>query len=192
MSSERQDTIRKLLTALEDHHPGEMRHAERVAVVAVATANELGLDDSTLERVHSSSMLHDVGKLSLNADLLQSTGLLTREDREQLETHVDAIQFLNIDHAWMEGVPRIIRSHHERWDGTGYPNQLKGEDIPIEARLIAVAEVYDTLAYGAIWKEPIGEDAAAAEIEKGSGTWFDPSIVEAFQRVRHLIQPVNV
>lgn len=187
----RNDIVRSLVAALDLHDPGEGGHAERVAVYATATAHALGVRDENLLMVRWAATLHDVGKVSVDAELLRKLGRLNESELAAIRRHSEmAVQALE-SIEWLRPAIPMIRHHHERWAGQGYPAGLSGEAIPLGARVIAVAETFDALTASLGWRERWTEEAAIAEIRAEAGTQFDPAVVEAFLRVQPLIQPVD-
>jgi putative two-component system response regulator len=181
--------LRELLRELDAHAPGEAAHGERVAVYAVATGERLGMSEDQLQALRFAAALHDFGKLGLPADLISSSETLSDSETAELRVHPTWAAALLFE----RGVPPYdgILSHHERWDGTGYPLGLKGDQIPLEGRIIALAEVFDILHFGAPWQPRKSESEAVAIIRQESGTQFDPTVVDAFLTVQPLIQPVG-
>ncbi len=181
--------LRELLKELDAHAPGEAAHGERVAVYSVAIGQKLGMSESELEELRFAAALHDFGKLGLPSELISSSEALSDSEVAELRVHPAWAAELLIE----RGVPAYdgILSHHERWDGTGYALGLSGEEIPLEGRIIALAEVFDILHYGAPWQAPKTEEEAVNIIRSESGTQFDPRVVEAFLVVQPLIQPVG-
>lgn len=186
------DAIRALLAALDLHGPGEAEHAERVAVYSVATAENLGLSDEEILDVKRAAQLHDIGKLTIKPELLCKLGELTDEDIATLRAHsARSVDVLN-EIPWLSNALPMIRHHHERYDGDGYPDCLLGDQIPIGAKIIAVAETFDHIAFGSYWSPPRGRDAAIHEVQAVSGRQFDPAVVKAFCAVEPLIQPLGI
>lgn len=182
------DAIRGLLRALDMHFSGEADHAERVAVYATATAEKLGLSDEELIHVRRAAELHDIGKVHIDSALLGKAGRLS--DDEIATLHLHAILSLKLIESFDYLAPCVpmIRHHHERWDGEGYPDGLKGEDIPLGARIIGVAEAFDVMVY--VSAQPKTAQEALTELERCAGSQFDPKVVEAFKKVQPLIQPL--
>jgi len=184
-----QDELRKLLARLDAHVAGEGAHGERVAVYAVATGAELGLPDETLEELRFAGALHDIGKLGISADLICKTGQLEGHEVLALRSHA------RLSGRYLEGTPfadltDVIGSHHERWDGLGYPDGKLGENISIVSRIIAVAETFDALTHDSRWRPPLREEQALAEVRRCAGSQFDPGVVQAFLDAQRLIQPL--
>jgi len=184
------DTVRALVRALDLHEPGEGDHAERVSVYAVATAERMGLSSDDLDLIRRAAALHDVGKLSISPSLLRKLGDLTQDDIEELRQHAERALQLIDSFEWLRHAVPLIKHHHERWDGHGYPDGLVGEDIPLGARIIAVAESFDVLAHEGGYRPAVTEKEALAEIRSAAGTQFDPTVVNAFCLVQPLIQPL--
>jgi putative nucleotidyltransferase with HDIG domain len=181
------DTVKALVRAAAMHEEGADRHSARVAVLAVAIGEKLGLSDEELLTLRRAAELHDIGKVAISQSLLSKLGKLSEEEMRVMRQHATlALEILGAVQALKPTLP-LIKHHHERWDGTGYPDGLCGEEIPMGARIIAVAEVYDILTHGAPWKEPLSIDEAKAEIQRCAGTQFDPRVVEVFLQVCDLM-----
>ena len=184
------DTIRALVKAMDMNMPGEGGHADRVAVMAVATAEKLGLGPEELVQVRQAAALHDVGKIGLDTRLLHKVGPLSAKDIDGLRKHATAAMKVIESLVWLAPCADLIVHHHERWDGSGYPDGLAGSEIPIGSRIIAVAETFDVLVTPSCWKEWIRDEEALEEIRRCAGTQFDPEVVEAFAEIQPLIQPI--
>jgi len=181
------DTVKALVRAAAMHEEGADRHSARVAVLAVAIGEKLGLSDEELLTLRRAAELHDIGKVAISQSLLSKLGKLSEEEMRVMRQHATlALEILGAVQALKPTLP-LIKHHHERWDGTGYPDGLCGEEIPLGARIIAVAEVYDILTHGAPWKEPLSIEEAKAEIQRCAGTQFDPRVVEVFLQVCDLM-----
>lgn len=181
------DTVRALVRVAALREKGADRHSARVAVLAVATGERLGLSDDELLVLRRAAELHDIGKVAISDSILCKLGKLTDEEIQIMRQHATlALEILGSVQALQPTLP-LIKHHHERWDGTGYPDGLAGEQIPLGARIIAVAEAYDILTHGAPWKEPLSVEGAKAEIQRCAGTQFDPKVVEAFLQVCDLM-----
>ncbi|MBL8048280.1 MAG: HD domain-containing protein [Chthonomonas sp.] len=189
---QRNQVIRDLLAELDLHGPGEGPHAYRVAVYAVTTGQRLGLDDAELLNLRYAAELHDVGKIKIDRELLGKLGELSDADFDVLRSHARRAEELLLEHEWLKPAIVLIRHHHERFDGEGYPAGLAGEMIPMGARIIAVAEAYDTIAAGSAYRCGLDEDKAIEEVRKGAGTQFDPRVVQAFLEIAPLIQPISL
>ena len=177
------DGLRRLALAAEYRDDNTHEHTERVGDLAARLARHLGHDDRTVWLVRQAAPLHDVGKIAVPDHVLLKPGRLTDEEFEVVKTHavLGARVLAGGESDLLQTAERIARSHHERWDGTGYPDALAGADIPLEGRLVHVADVFDVLLHERPYKESWTVEAAADEIRHGAGTQFDPEVVQAFE-----------
>ena len=187
----RNETVRSLVRALESHGPGEGAHADRVAVFAAATGERLGIDVHDLIDLRWGAALHDVGKISLDPALLRKLGKLTEDEMGQMRMHAELAMRVIEEFEWLSAALPMVKHHHERFDGSGYPDGLAGDDIPLGARIIGVAETFDVLTFSPGWREPMSIEDALDEVRRCSGAQFDPQVVEAFCEVQPLIQPLG-
>lgn len=170
------------------------QHLDRVAVIARMIAEELGFDERQAREIFLASPLHDVGKLAVKDAILLKPGRLTPDEFTEMKKHTEFGQEIlkNSSSDLIRTAERIAASHHEKWDGTGYPRGLKGAEIPIEARIVAVADVFDALCSERPYKQAWPLQKALQEIMNNSGKHFDPSCVAAFARrwaqIRELFQ----
>jgi HD-GYP domain-containing protein (c-di-GMP phosphodiesterase class II) len=174
---------------LRDPHTG--RHAERVQTYAGWLGEEIGLTPEDLERLKIGALLHDMGKIGIADELLTKCSPLSEADiatiREQPANGTALAQSLPD----LEPVIPIIRSHRERWDGTGYPDGLAGEDIPPLARIVAIVDAFDAMTTEQPYRPARSLDEALAELQAGAGTQFDPKLVEVFLRLRPRLEQVG-
>jgi diguanylate cyclase (GGDEF)-like protein len=154
-------------------------HSERVSELAARVATRLGLDAEQVELTRLAGSLHDLGKLAIPEELLRKPGTLTDSERLVLERHPQ-IGFRMLDSLGVDPVAHLVLHHHERWDGAGYPDGLRGEQIPLGARIIFVTDAYDAMTSDRIYRPKRSSQAALAELERCAGTQFDPGIVAAF------------
>jgi diguanylate cyclase (GGDEF)-like protein/putative nucleotidyltransferase with HDIG domain len=166
-------------------------HSERVAAVAGAIAERLGLSTAEVELVRLAGGLHDLGKLAIPEELLQKPSSLTSAERLVIQRHPQ-IGHRMLDSLGVEPVAEWVLHHHERWDGSGYPDGLAGEDIPLGARIVFLAEVFDAMTHGRLYRSPLTRDEALAEIERCSGAQFDPRVVRAFLAAVGAGEPLTV
>jgi putative nucleotidyltransferase with HDIG domain len=160
------------------------QHSQRVRRYAAALAGEACIvSGEMLEAIDGAALLHDIGKLGIPDRLLDKPGPLTRDEYDQVKQH--AIIGADILGALCVQAPiaLIVRHHHEKWDGTGYPDGLQGEDIPIGARVLAIADGYDALTSDRPYRRELSHEAAIDLIQQGRGTMYDPIIADAFLRI---------
>jgi putative two-component system response regulator len=176
------DALRRLALAADYSDDNTRAHTERVAHLAALLGRRLGLTLRTLALLRRAAPLHDVGKIAVPGSILLKPDRLDPHEFEVVRTHaaVGARILSGGDSALFETAARIARSHHERWDGSGYPDGLAGDDIPLVGRLVAVADVFDVLVHERPYKEEWTVQDAATEIRRASGTQLDPRVVEAF------------
>jgi len=176
-------TIKSLALAIDAKDQYAHQHILRIQRYAMATAREMGMDGSELEGLNIGALLHDIGKLGVPEFVLLKPGQLTDEEFAKIKMHpeigaaiLDAVEF-----PWP--VLPVVKHHHEKWDGTGYPDGLAGEAIPRTARVLAVADVYDALTSNRSYREAWPHERALDAIIQDTGTHFDPAVVDAFARV---------
>src|SRR5438093_12751865 len=161
---------------LRDTYTGS--HSARVAELAARVASRLGLDQEQIELSRLAGSLHDLGKLAIPEEILRKPGPLTGPERLVLERHPQ-IGFRMLDSLGIDPVAKWILHHHERWDGTGYPDRLPGSEIPLGARIIFVVDAYDAMTSDRVYRGRLAQEDALAELERCAGTQFDPSVVAA-------------
>ena len=178
-AEEQLQVLKDLTAALEAKDPYTHGHSQRVERHSYRTAAAMGLAASDLEDIRKAAALHDVGKIRVPDKILRKEGPLTIEERVMIEEHatVGAWMVSSVGNA---DVISSVRHHHEHWDGSGYPDGLAGTDIPLFARIIAVADAYDALISTRPYRAGCGRDAAVEEIRAGAGSQFDPKVVESF------------
>jgi diguanylate cyclase (GGDEF)-like protein/putative nucleotidyltransferase with HDIG domain len=171
-------TIEALALAIEAKDHTTHTHLQRVRTYAVAVAAQLNLPESEIEALRAAALLHDIGKLAVPEQIINKPGKLTTEEFEKMKVHPLVGAEILERVAFPYPVAPIVRSHHERWDGTGYPEGLSGEQIPIGARILAAVDCLDALASHRQYRPalPLGE--AMAKVKEMAGKWFDPKVVE--------------
>ncbi|NJK42659.1 MAG: HD-GYP domain-containing protein [Aquincola sp.] len=171
--------------AIDANSPWTAGHSERVTRVALEIGRELQLAPAELDTLERGGLLHDIGKIAVPPSVLDKTGRLTEAEWVVMRRHpLVGCEILAPIPAFADALP-IVRSHHERMDGTGYPDRLYGDDIPYLARVLAVADVFDALASNRPYRAGMTTADACAIIQKGSGPHFDPAIVHAFMDAVH-------
>src|SRR5262249_19115253 len=169
-----------LVRALSERSPELGGHGSNVAALAEATARRLGLGRDELEVVRHAAELHDVGKVAIPDDILGKAGPLTEEEWSFIRRHPVAGERIIAAAPSLGAVARLVRASHERWDGTGYPDRLGGDDIPLGARIIAVADAFDAMTSGRPYRAAVSQAEAVAELRACAGSQFDAIVVEAF------------
>ncbi len=180
-------TINALALAIDAKDQGTHDHLQRVQLYATEIGKDLALSDSEMEALTAASVLHDIGKLAVPESIISKPGKLTRAEFEKMKIHpvVGAEILESVEFPYP--VAPIVRSHHERWDGKGYPYGLQGEEIPIGARILTVVDTFDALASDRQYRRALPMDEAMAQVASEAGTAFDPRVVAALQaRYREL------
>ncbi|MDX6468430.1 MAG: hypothetical protein QOF75_233 [Gaiellaceae bacterium] len=156
-------------------------HSERVGALAARIAQRLGIDEPQVELTRLAGSLHDLGKLAIPEEILRKAGALNESERLVLQRHPQ-IGYRMLESLGVEPIADWVLHHHERWDGAGYPDRLRGEEIPLGARIIFVADAFDAMTSERVYSEAVSERDALAELERCAGTQFDPAVVEAFSQ----------
>ena len=156
-------------------------HQERTSLWAAALAEEMGLPPERVRNIRIASLLHDIGKVSISERLLNKPGKLTDEEFARVKQHAPLGAEIIVSEAeTLQQLAPIVRHHHEHFGGKGYPDGLAGEDIPLEARILAVADVFDAMTHERSYRKAMSREEAIAELQGGAGTHFDPAVVKAF------------
>jgi putative two-component system response regulator len=181
----RLEILERLSLAADYRDDATGRHTKRVSDLAGQIGHELGLPDDEIEHIRLAAALHDIGKIGIPDLVLLKPGELTAEEIALMKTHTTiGAKVLSGSKSRMLQVAEIIAlAHHERWDGAGYPRGLKGEEIPLAARIVALADVIDALASDRPYREAWPMEKISAEIVRQSGRQFDPGVVEAYLRI---------
>jgi len=176
------ETLSRLSRAVEYHHGQTGAHIERVGEHAATIARALGLDEERVELIRLAAPLHDLGKIGVPAELLNKRGPLDAEERTLMERHTELGNELlgGSGNELLDLAATIAWTHHERWDGGGYPRGLRGEEIPLEGRIVAIADVFDAVTSDRPYSAARSVDEALAVIAAQRGTGFDPEVVDAF------------
>ena len=176
-------TLRALNAALETRDLETHGHSERVVNFSLRLGRELGLDREQMRSLEFGSLLHDIGKIGVPDAILRKPAKLTEEEWVRMREHPLHGQRILRGIEFLEGAARVVAQHHEKWDGTGYPAGLRGEEIDLNARIFAVADAFDAMTSDRVYRRGRGYEEALAELEAHSGRQFDPEVVAAFRRV---------
>jgi putative nucleotidyltransferase with HDIG domain len=176
-------TLAALMSALDARDRETEGHSTRVSELACLLSEELGLNASAMKAIERGSLLHDIGKIGISDTILHKPSPLTKEEWKVMRLHPDIGARMIEDIPFLQETLPIIRYHHERWDGSGYPAGLSGEDIPFQARIFAVADAFDALISDRPYRSRISVDMALAYLKEQSGILFDPEVVSAFERM---------
>lgn len=186
------DVIQRLSRAVEYRDSETGMHTSRMSQYANYVASAVGLNPAECEIISTACSLHDVGKIGIPDSILQKPGKLTPEEWEIMKTHttIGSELLSGSQSKFLKLGEKIALTHHEKWDGSGYPNGLKGEAIPLEGRICGLCDVFDALTSKRPYKEAWPVDKALEEIRKESGAHFDPHIVDCFLKILPLIHRV--
>lgn len=176
-------TLKALVQALETRDFETHGHSERVVTFSLRLGYELGLDKDALADLELGALLHDIGKIGVPDAILRKPAKLNEEEWDKMKLHPLHGQKILRNIKFLEGAAKIVSQHHEQWDGSGYPYGLRGEDIDIGARIFAVVDAFDAMVSDRIYRKGRPYHAALEELERCSGTQFDPMVVEAFKRI---------
>jgi putative nucleotidyltransferase with HDIG domain len=177
--------------ALELRDQETQGHTKRVAQVTREISLKMGLRRDELVHITRGALLHDIGKMSVSDSILMKTGPLTEAEREQMQNH-PATAFELLSHIdYLKPALDIPYCHHERWDGTGYPRGLKGKEIPLAARIFAVADTWDALVHARRYHPVWPRAKVCAHIAAGAGSHFDPAVVAVFLRMDYCREPAG-
>jgi HD-GYP domain-containing protein (c-di-GMP phosphodiesterase class II) len=172
--------IADLVDAIEWKDVYTLGHVRRVATYAVMIGRELGMSSHDMRSLALGAQMHDVGKIGVPDRILTKPSRLTDDEFEVIKQHVGRGYEIALSVKALHDAVDAIRYHHERWDGTGYPTGLAGEDIPLNARIVAVADAFDAMTSGRVYQPAVTKDDAFAELRRCAGSHFDPQVVNAF------------
>lgn len=179
-SSSRSKTVEIVMNTLFEKSNRESLHSNRVSAICQAIASELHLEKDDVNKIGIAGLVHDIGKMGIDEKILNKAGILSDLEWEQIKKHPEVgWRILSSLNEFSE-LAQFILHHHERWDGRGYPNGLKGEEIPLAARIITIADSYDAMTSERSYRTGVTQEEAVDELKRCSGTQFDPEIVDVF------------
>ena len=177
------DTLSALTSAIDAKDSYTRGHSERVTELSIKLATEVGIAPEEIEKIKLGGLLHDIGKIGIPEGILNKPGRLNDEEFEIIKSHPDLGLHILGKVEFLEAIVPIIRHHHERYDGKGYPSGLKGEEIPLLARIVSVVDTYDAMTTDRPYRKAMTLEEALKEIERCSGSQFDPEIAAHFIRM---------
>jgi putative nucleotidyltransferase with HDIG domain len=183
--------VRAFTSAIDAKDPYTCGHSDRVARIAVRLAKELGCEEMMINTLYLSGLLHDIGKIGINDDVLHKPGKLSKEEYQHIKTHVDIGYRILHDMRNLKEVMPVLLHHHESWDGGGYPQNLSGEQIPFAARIVAVADSYDAMSSDRPYREGMSEAKIEEILRSGAGKQWDPAVINAFFSARDDIHKIT-
>ncbi len=181
------NAITSLAYALDAKDGYTAGHSQRVSEMAVGIGIELGLPQGEMEQVRLAGLVHDIGKIGIDGSILNKPGLLEPEERAEMERHPAIGERILAPVIEDIAILAMVRSHHERWDGQGYPDCLAGEGVPMGARILALADTFDAMTSERPYRSARTVAFATDEIQRCAGSQFDPAVVEAFHQARNVI-----
>ncbi len=175
-------TLAALMSALDARDSETEGHSARVSQLAARLGKEMALDIHQLKALERGALLHDISKIGISDSVLHKPGQLNDAEWETMRLHPDIGAYIVEDIPFLQDTLPVIRYHQERWDGSGYPIGLRGKDIPLVARIFAVADAFDALTTDRPYREKISSEEALAFLREQAGTLFDPEVVSAFEK----------
>jgi GAF domain-containing protein len=178
-----EEMVKALSRAVDAKDARAPGRAERTLTLARALSSELGLPETIAHHVEHAALLHDVGKIGVDEAILRKPGALTPQEYEEVKRHPVIGHDILSSVRYLGPATQMVLYHQERWDGTGYPEGLKGEEIPVGARIVAILDAWDAMTSDRPYRKALGREAALAELQAGAGKQFDPKAVEAFVKI---------
>ena len=176
-------TLQALLTALAMRDAETHGHSERVVSFSLRLGRELGLDGVQMRSLELGALLHDIGKIGVPDSILRKPGKLTEEEWARMREHPLRGRQILRGIEFLKDASRVVGQHHEKWDGSGYPFGLRGEEIDLKARIFSVADAFDAIISDRVYRAGQTYEEAAAELTRCAGRQFDPKVIEVFQRI---------
>ncbi len=187
------DTLTSLALAVDAKDQFTQGHSQKVSAYAVLIAEAIGMEGAQVEEIRLGAMLHDVGKVGIAESILNKSGPLNPDEWDTMKRHVEYGAKLLEPLRGTEHIRKMVAHHHEFFDGSGYPNQLAGSQIPLGARIIAIADAYDTITSERTYKKASTPEEAFNELDRCGNAQFDPELVRVFvSRLREMPNPIIV
>lgn len=184
-------TIKSIAFALDAKDPYTHGHSMRVTLYSLALASAMNLPGEVLEEIETAGLLHDIGKIAIPEKILLKPGKLTDEEYEIIKSHPELGEKLVYSIEKLKLISNWLKSHHERYDGKGYPDGLIGEQIPISSRIIAIADTYDAMTSSRSYRTALPHQVAIEEVKRCAGTQFDPQLAELFVSISDEIEALK-
>jgi len=178
--SQRKNSIQIIMNTLFEKRPAEKEHARKVSKLSTAVGSAMGLSNVEVDELKIAGEYHDIGKVAISSDILSKKGKLTDFELKELKRHPELSYNILSTVNEYGPIAEIVLSHHERWDGKGYPGGLKGEEIPLQSRIMMVVDDYDAMTNDRSYRKALSKEEAIRELQNRAGTKFDPKIVEIF------------
>lgn len=177
------------MTTLFEKSHREMKHAKRVSEICEKIAIAMNLDKESINKVKMAGLVHDIGKIAINEDILNNPNKLSEDEWQEIRKHPETGWRILIGVNEFFEIANFVLDHHEKWNGSGYPKGLKGEEISLEARIIALADAYDAMTSDLPYRKKLKKTAAIEEIIKCSGVQFDPNLAKIF--IEHVVTDLH-
>ncbi len=181
-NSMRNNPIDTIMNTLHEKDAYSEHHSQTVSMISANIAKALSLPGNQIKEIEQAALLHDIGKIIVPINILTKEGSLTEEEYHKMKEHSEIGYRLLSTMKSLNNIPEMVLSHHERWDGKGYPHQVKGEEIPLGARIISIADSYNAMTTNRPYRKKFTEEAAFNEIVSCRGTQFDPQIIDVFEK----------
>lgn len=178
--SMRGKTIKTIIRTLHEKNKREEQHSYRVSALCQSMGEALGLLEGDVQELKNVGLLHDIGKIAIDEEILNKPGKLTKDEWDEIKRHPEIGYRILSTVNGMAEMAEYVLAHHERWDGLGYPKGLKGEELPLQPRIIAIADAYDAMTSARSYRGALSEEVAIAELQKNAGIQFDPELVKLF------------